>query len=84
METIIELVPTPILEKHSIICGMDISSKVFNMIVFDKEKHPKVCFEESFSSIDAFKASFDHYSQDVDTMSKFKYLYDSDTVDLAV
>ena len=30
METIIELVPTPILEKHSITCGMDISSKVFN------------------------------------------------------
>ena len=84
METIIELVPTPVLENHSIICGMDISSKVFNMIVFDKEKHPKVCFEDDFKSIDAFEEAFKEYSKDEDVLAKFKYLYESNTVNFAV
>ena len=84
METVIEFTPAPLLENHSIICGMDINSKVFNMIVFDKEKHPKICFEEGFSNINAFEQAFNEYSQDTDVLAKFKYLYGTKTVDFAV
>ena len=84
METIIEFTPEAISATHCIICGMDIDSKMFNMIVFDREDNAKIAFEEEKMSFDAFKSEYLNFSEDAEVMAKFNYLFANDNSRLAI
>ena len=84
METIIEFTPVASSDAHSMICGIDVGSKTFNMIVFDREKNDKIVCDEEAMSIDMFEKLYREFSQDEEVLDKFKYLFTQSDMNLAV